>query len=50
VVAPVVVRLAQMWRMLPQRTEWIEHVGLLGGTTLARSCTMTQKGRLQALV
>jgi len=43
VVAPLVVGLAQMWRMLPPHKEWIEGLGLLGRTTLARSCTMTQK-------
>ena len=42
-IAPLVVGLALVWRMLPPRKEWIEGVGLLGLTAPAYSYTVTQK-------
>jgi hypothetical protein len=42
VVAPLLVGLVKVWRLLPPSKEWIEGVGL-GLTALACSDTMTQK-------
>ena len=42
-VAPLVVGLGRVWRMLAPRKERIEGVGVLGLTALACSYTMTQK-------